>query len=101
MLRRGRGRDGARCLCQRWSERSGWRFKPRDIDCERLLLPLGRNGNVEQIVASLQLISLEGEFRRDSVLEAFDAHISVAFAGMIAGGGGLPHPGIVPGDGAP
>ena len=60
----------------------------RDIDCERLLLPLGAKGNVEQIVASLQLISLEGEFRRDTVLEKFDANIDVAFAGVIASGGG-------------
>ena len=30
---------------------------------------------------------LEGEFRRDTVLEAFDGNISVAFAGVIAGGG--------------
>ena len=57
----------------------------RTIDCERLLLPLGRGGTVEQIVASLQLISPEGEFRRDTVLEAFDANIDVAFAGVIAG----------------
>jgi hypothetical protein len=60
----------------------------RPIDCERLLLPLGERDKVEQIVASLQLISLEGEFRRDTVLEAFDANIDVAFAGVIAGGGG-------------
>ncbi len=60
----------------------------RSIDCERLLLPLGQDGTVEQLVASLQLISLEGEFRRDTVLEAFDANIDVAFAGVIAGGGG-------------
>jgi hypothetical protein len=60
----------------------------RTVDCERLLLPLGRGGKVEQIVASLQLISLQGEFRRDTVLEKFDANIDVAFAGVIAGGGG-------------
>jgi hypothetical protein len=64
-------------------------FSTRDaqghtIDCERLLLPLGTGGKVEQIVASLQLISLEGEFRRDTVLEKFDAHIDVAFAGVIS-----------------
>jgi hypothetical protein len=39
-------------------------------------------------VASLQLISLEGEFQRGTVLEVFDANIGVAFAGMVAGGGG-------------
>jgi hypothetical protein len=61
----------------------------RPIDCERLLLPLGTGETVERIVASLQLISLEGDFRRDTVLKAFDANISVAFAGVIAGGGGV------------
>jgi hypothetical protein len=59
----------------------------RTIDCERLLLPLGQGGTVERIVASLQLISLEGEFRRHTVLEAFDANIDVAFAGVISGVG--------------
>jgi hypothetical protein len=61
---------------------------PQDhrIDCERLLLPLGQGDRVERLVASLQLISMEGSFRRDTVLEAFDANIDVAFAGVIAGG---------------
>jgi hypothetical protein len=57
----------------------------RSIDCERLLLPLGTGDKVEQIVASLQLISMEGDFRRGTVLEAFDKNIDVAFAGVIAG----------------
>jgi hypothetical protein len=60
----------------------------RSIDCERLLLLLGTGNKVEQIVASLQLISMEGEFRRDTGLQAFDANIDVAFAEVIAGGGG-------------
>ena len=59
----------------------------RNVDCERLLLPLGADGKVEQLVASLQLISMEGEFRRETVLQAFDANIDVAFAGVISGGG--------------
>jgi hypothetical protein len=42
---------------------------------------------MEQIVASLQLVSLRGEFRRDTVLEAFDANIDAAFAGLISGVG--------------
>jgi hypothetical protein len=29
---------------------------------------------------------MEGEFRRDTVLKAFDANIEVAFAGVIARG---------------
>lgn len=44
-------------------------------------------GQIEQIVASLQLIGLQGEFRRDTMLEAFDANISVAFAGSFRGAG--------------
>src|SRR3954454_23832621 len=59
----------------------------RPIDCERLLLPLGREGQVEQLVASLQLISQQGDFRRETVLQAFDANIDVAFAGVISGVG--------------
>jgi hypothetical protein len=54
----------------------------RPIDCERLLLPLGQGGKVERIVASLQLISLQGDFRRETVLQAFDANIDVAFSGV-------------------
>jgi hypothetical protein len=59
----------------------------RPIDCERLLLPLGRDGQVDEIIASLQLISLQGDFRRETVLQAFDANIDVAFAGVISGVG--------------
>jgi hypothetical protein len=59
----------------------------RPIDCERLLLPLGKDGKVERIIASLQLISLQGDFRRETVLQAFDANIDVAFAGVISGVG--------------
>jgi hypothetical protein len=53
------------------------------IDCERLLLPLGRAA-VEQIVASVQLVSVRGEFRRDTVLKDFEAQIDVVLSGKIA-----------------
>jgi hypothetical protein len=52
------------------------------IDCERLLLPLGR-AVVEQIVASVQLVSPKGEFRRDSVVQNFETRMELAFAGRI------------------
>ncbi len=52
------------------------------IDCERLLLPLGR-GAVEQIVASVQLVSVTGEFRRNAVLDKFKAQIDVVLLGKI------------------
>jgi hypothetical protein len=43
------------------------------IDLERLLLPFGKNGRVRIIVASLQLISLEGTVERGKAVENFEA----------------------------
>ena len=45
------------------------------VDLERLLLPFGENGRVEQIVASLQLVSPEGSFERDTVVSKFEARL--------------------------
>ena len=56
------------------------------VDCERLLLPLGRGGRVEQIIASLQLISLEGDFDRKSILGRFERHMQVTLAGRVQTG---------------
>lgn len=53
------------------------------VDCERLLLPLGRNVIVEQIVASLQLISLKGNFERKTILTEFKRQSVVTFAARI------------------
>lgn len=58
----------------------------RHVDCERLLLPLGHNGVVEQIVASLQLISIKGEFERKNVLAKFESQSQISFAGRIRSG---------------
>jgi hypothetical protein len=52
------------------------------IDCERLLLPLGQAA-VEQIVASVQLVSVKGEFRRNVVLHKFKAQLDVVLSGKI------------------
>jgi hypothetical protein len=46
------------------------------LDLERLLLPFGKNGRVRIIVASLQLISLEGTVERRKVVENFEAQSS-------------------------
>jgi len=43
------------------------------IDLERLLLPFGKDGRVQQILASLQLISLESTVERDKVVGSFEA----------------------------
>jgi hypothetical protein len=56
------------------------------VECERLLLPLGEGSTVQQIVASLQLISVKGEFERKSVLNKFETLSQVVFAGRIRSG---------------
>jgi hypothetical protein len=43
------------------------------IELERLLLPFGNNGRVKIIVASLQLISMEGNVERSKVARDFEA----------------------------
>ena len=53
------------------------------VDCERLLLPLGEGSKTEQLVASLQLISLKGSFARKSVLRNFQDGSRVTFAGRV------------------
>jgi hypothetical protein len=53
------------------------------VDCERLLLPFGEDGNVEQIVASLQLISFQGTVERQAIRRDFETGPQVTFSGMI------------------
>jgi hypothetical protein len=63
---------------------STWDTAGRRIDCERLLLPFGQDGiTVEQIVASLQLKSLEGEVERTGILERFQQRAELTFSGKI------------------
>ena len=59
------------------------------IDCERLLLPLGREGRVEQMVGSLQLISMAGSFNRETVMRHFEWKTDVSCAIRIYASGGL------------
>jgi hypothetical protein len=55
------------------------------VDCERLLLPFGDTSEeVRQIVASLQLISVDGCFSRETVLARFTAEAKVTFAARLA-----------------
>src|ERR1700737_2918579 len=54
------------------------------IDCERLLLPFGRDGKVEQILGSLQLKSVRGAVRRTKDLGNFQLQADVLFSGKIA-----------------
>lgn len=54
------------------------------IDLERLLLPFGEHGRVKVIVASLQLISLEGEVERRKVVQEFEAQTEVVLSCRIS-----------------
>jgi len=56
------------------------------IDCERLLLPFGRDGKVEQLLGSLQLKGSQGGVRRTKVLADFQLQAEVLFSGKIASG---------------
>jgi hypothetical protein len=56
----------------------------RPIDLERLLLPFGKNGRVRIILASLQLISLEGTVERRKVVENFQAQTESVLAVRIS-----------------
>jgi hypothetical protein len=51
-----------------------------EIDCDRLLLPLGRGAVAEQMVASIQLASPRAEFRREAVLGNFKSRIDLVCA---------------------
>ena len=53
------------------------------VDCERLLLPFGDGNSVDQIVASLQLISFQGTVEREAIRRDFEAGPQVTFSGMI------------------
>jgi hypothetical protein len=53
------------------------------VECERLLLPFGRDGIVEYFLAALQLISYQGTVDRTTVADEFRARCEVTFAGVI------------------
>lgn len=54
------------------------------VDCERLLLPFGEDGvAVGQVISSMQLISLKGNFRRKSILANFERQSRVLLNGTI------------------
>ncbi len=55
----------------------------QQVDCERLLLPFGRYGQVTQLVGSLQLISVRGSFTRRAALGAFGKMAEVTVAGLV------------------
>jgi hypothetical protein len=56
----------------------------RRVNCERLLLPFGEQNKTMQIITSLQLISYDGEFTRQTVLAFFAREATVTFKAQIA-----------------
>jgi hypothetical protein len=54
------------------------------IECERLLLPFRNDGEtVSHILASLQLVSHEGNFERRTIVRQFEREADVTFCGRI------------------
>jgi hypothetical protein len=59
----------------------------RRVDCERLLLPFGRDDSrVEQILASLQLTNVPGGVQRKKILNNFQMQADLLFSGKIKSG---------------
>jgi hypothetical protein len=56
------------------------------IDCETLLLPFGRGEKVDQIMVSLHLISLTGDFEWRTILNNYRIVSTVELAGRIPAG---------------
>lgn len=53
------------------------------VECERLLLPFGDHGKVTHIMASLQLVSIQGSFERSTILRQFELQADLTFCGRI------------------
>jgi hypothetical protein len=57
------------------------------VDCERLLLPFGRDGSkVEQLLGSLQLTSVPGGIRRNKILNNFQMQADLLVSAKIRSG---------------
>jgi hypothetical protein len=70
--------------CAVYNVFSTWDARGRRVDCERLLLPFGAPGvGVEQVMASLQLTSPEGEVDRRNIIERFELRVETLFCGRI------------------
>ena len=62
--------------CMVYMMLSTWDSQDNRIDCERLLLPFGTGGRVEQLLGSLQLSSVAA--RRRKALGHFEIHTEIA-----------------------
>lgn len=60
------------------------------IDCDRLLLPFGSNGKVEQLLGSLQLTNVPNSARRKKAVGHFEIHTEIIKSATIKSGFTLP-----------
>jgi hypothetical protein len=58
----------------------------KSVDCERLLLPFGDGTDVTHIVASLQLISIEGAFAQQKIFGDLTTPLDYSIAAIIKPG---------------
>src|SRR5438046_791679 len=69
---------------------STWDAHDTRIDCERLLLPFGSAGKVEQLLGSLQLTNVPNSARRKRAVGHFEIHTEIIVSGRIKPGFALP-----------
>jgi len=72
--------------CMVYMVLSTWDAYDTRLDCERLLLPFGRAGKVEQLLGSLQLTNVPNATRRKGALGHFEIHTEIIKSGRIKSG---------------
>jgi hypothetical protein len=72
--------------CMVYMVLSTWDSSATRIDCERLLLPFGSNGKVEQLLGSLQLTNVPNSARRKKAVGHFEIHTEIIKSGRIKSG---------------
>lgn len=60
-----------------------WDSQDNRIDCDRLLLPFGSNGKVEQLLGSLQLVSVANAARGNRAVGHFEIHAEIVTSARI------------------
>ncbi|MGQ0683852.1 PilZ domain-containing protein [Bradyrhizobium sp.] len=70
-------KECANTACMVYMVLSTWDSQDNRIDCDRLLLPFGSNGKVEQLLGSLQLTGVPNAARRKKALGHFEIHTEI------------------------
>ena len=93
-------RECASTGCPVYMVISTWDAWDNKVDCERLLLPFGRAGKVEQLLGSLQLTNVPNSARRKRAVGHFEIHTDVIVSGRLKPGFTLPKAEAAAGKGA-